>query len=106
VPQIHVRIPLNVHAVLTALVRERKLKGGLSELCGTLISNIVLDGFEFSQLDAISKKLDRLTELIANLETRSSERNLKADLSEHVLIQTAALSKIVKLLESSEGKLK
>lgn len=102
-PQIHVRIPPNIHAALSAFVRERELEGGLSDLCGQLITRFVLDGFEFSQLDALTNKIHKLSDSVARVEARPIAGGLTEEQDQHLRANTNALVKIIKLLESAGG---
>lgn len=101
--QIRFRVQPNIHASLAAIARERKLEGGLNELCRELVTSFALDMSEFSKLDAISVRLDRLSNLVTNFETKLREQTLDGELTQRLQAQTAALIKIIKLLEAAGG---
>lgn len=102
-PQIHIRIEPNIHAALAAVAREKKLEGGLSALCGQLITSFVLDGFEFSKLDALTNKINKLSDSVARVEGRPIDSGLTDEQDQLLRVSARALAKITQLLESAGG---
>jgi hypothetical protein len=103
-PQIHVRLQPNIYAALSGVVREQKLKGGLSELCGSLITRFVLDGFEFSKLDSLAKRVETIADAVARIESAPTNVGLTSEQDQLLRVLARASAKITQLLESAGGQ--
>lgn len=101
--QIRIRVQPNIHAALAAIASEKNLKGGLSELCGRLITSFVLDGFEFSKLDTINSKIDKLSVSVGRVESQSIAGGLTEEQDQLLRVSVRALARVTQILESAGG---